>query len=273
MLIAQITDTHIVDKNGHWLSVPSTKTSERLARVVSYINELQHRPDVVLLTGDVSDTGTQASYLHIKELLEPLKTPLYVIPGNHDCRQEMRKAFFSESYMPAEGFIHYTIDTYPVRLIGLDTHVSGEDFGQLCEERLGYLHQAISKKDKKPSLIFMHHPPAKTGNKLFDLINCKTTLQFEKLIGQQDNLLGIVTGHYHHLCVTSCQGRLCFIAPSVAPVHYFANPEEDDHVTALELEDPAITFHQWHGGNVMTSQVVRLKEQNHRIDWELIKKL
>lgn len=34
MLIAQITDTHIVAKGEHWLSEPLTKTSERLDRLI-----------------------------------------------------------------------------------------------------------------------------------------------------------------------------------------------------------------------------------------------
>ena len=61
------------------------------------------------------------------------------------------------------------------------------------------------------------------------------------------------------------------MAPSVAPVHYFAH-QEDDAVTALELEDPAITLHKWHGGDVMTSHVVRLKEKHTRISWSSLKK-
>jgi hypothetical protein len=40
MLIAQITDSHIVAKGEHWLNEPSTKTSERLRKVVNYLNQL-----------------------------------------------------------------------------------------------------------------------------------------------------------------------------------------------------------------------------------------
>jgi 3',5'-cyclic-AMP phosphodiesterase len=270
MLIAQITDTHIVDKHKHWMSEPLTKTSERLEKVVAYLNALNPIPDVVLLTGDISDTGTEASYHHFKELVQPLKIPLYVIPGNHDSPQEMRKAFAKYSYMPSEGFIHYAIDDYPVRLVGLDTHVPNQSYGRLCKDRFSWTVQALHSNEK-PTLLFMHHPPVKTGTKLFDTMNCSVPKEFETLISRQSNFLGMITGHYHHLCVASYGGKLCFIAPSVAPVHYFANPQ-DDGVTALEIEDPAITLHKWHGGNVLTSHVVRLKEQYHRIDWSLIKK-
>ena len=271
MLIAQITDTHIVDKNEHWLSEPLTRIRERLIQVISYLNALSPRPDVVLLTGDVTDKGTPAAYDHFRELTKSLSIPLYLIPGNHDCRQEMRKAFSNQPYMPNEGFIQYVVDDYPVRLIGLDTHVEGEAYGHICEERFTWLQQIINRGDEKPTLIFMHHAPVKTGTKIFDAINCLADSHLEHLISKQNNFLGIIAGHYHQLCLTTYGGKTCFIAPSVAPISFFAHPQ-DDYVTALELEDPAITLHKWQGGSVMASHVIRLKEQHHRIDWKLIKR-
>lgn len=271
MLIAQITDTHIVEKNNHWLGEPSTRTRERLIKVVAYLNELKAKPDVVLLTGDASDTGTAEAYRHLTEILQPLKMPLYLIPGNHDCRKEMRKAFSTRSYMPSEGFIHYAINEYPVRLIGLDTHVEGEDFGHICEKRFIWLSERLKEENEKPTLLFMHHPPVKTGHKVFDSINCLMPPHFDQLIKRQENIIGIITGHYHHLCITTYGAKLCFIAPSVAANHYFANPQEDAFVTALELEDPAVALHRWESGNGLTSHVVYLRDQNRRIDWSCIK--
>lgn len=272
MLIAQISDLHIVEKNKHWLSEPATEVTERLLRTISYINALNPIPDVVLLTGDATDDGSQASYVHLKELLESLKVPLYVIPGNHDRREEMRAAFLAHSYMPSKGFIQYVIDDYPVRLIGLDSLVEGKSYGCICEQRLSWLEETFKTLSKKPTLIFMHHPPIKIGMNLFDKMNCVTPPAFKNLVQERDDLIGIITGHYHHLCVSSFGGKLCFLAPSVAPVHFFSHPQ-DDYVSALELEDPGITLHQWQGGNVLTSHVVRVKEKFNRIDWSLIRPL
>lgn len=268
MLIAQITDTHIVEKDRHWLSEPLTETNERLIRVVAHLNQMNPQPDVVILTGDASDTGTEAAYTHLKELLSRLKIPVYVIPGNHDCREEMRKAF--TSYMPSKGFLHYVIDNYPIRLICLDTHVEGKDHGYICEERSAWLEKTLQKGSEKPTLIFMHHPLSKVGHKLFDNMLCFTPPHFKQIMSKQHQLLGFISGHYHHLCTTSYAGKPCFIAPSVAPVHYFAHSQDDD-VAALELEDPAITLHQWFGEDAITSHVIRIKKHHQRIDWKLIK--
>src|SRR5581483_11424509 len=199
-----------------------------------------------------------------------LKSPLYVIPGNHDKREEMRSAFKDTPYMPKEGFIQYAIDDYPVRLIGLDTLVEGEVYGRLCEERVRWLENTLEQSPEKPTLIFMHHPPKKIGSKLFDEMICFCPPAFESLI-EKDPVIGIIAGHYHHFCVNSFGKKPCFIAPSVAPVHYFAHPEDRD-VTALELEDPAITLHLWEGDTGWVSHVRRIKENYKRLDWQSLKK-
>lgn len=264
MLIAQITDSHIVEKGQHWLSDPATATQERLARVVAYVNALTPQPDVVLMTGDVTEEGTEGSYRHCRELVDTLKAPLFVIPGNHDRRQQMRTAFSNHLYMPTQGYIHYAIEGFPLRLIALDTLVEGEDYGCICEERLAWVKETLCQDVQKPTIIFMHHPPVKTGNKLFDGIICFAHPGFEQLIRDTPNVIGIFTGHYHHLCVTTYGGKPCFLAPSIAPVHYFVNPQQDDLPTAVQLDDPAVTLHRWHEGNVIISHVNLVKDNYDR---------
>jgi 3',5'-cyclic-AMP phosphodiesterase len=80
MLIAQITDSHIVPKGAHWKNEPETEIASRLSQAIDFLNSLNPRPDVVIFTGDAVDEG------HFRELIEPLKIPLFVIPGNHDDR-------------------------------------------------------------------------------------------------------------------------------------------------------------------------------------------
>jgi Icc protein len=264
MLIAHITDTHIVDKGDHYLSEPSTQVAERLAKAISYLNDLNPLPDAVLLTGDVTDHGSPAAYSRFKELIAFLRPPLYIMPGNHDRRENMRAALSEYPYIPATGFIHYAIEEYPLRLICLDTLVEGEDYGLICQERLAWLKKTLEEEPAKPTLVFMHHPPVKTGTKLFDEIICMVPQEFEDLIREFKNILGILSGHYHHLCISSFGGKPCLIAPSVAPIHYFPTPHTDQVI--LELEDPAVVLHQWQGGTILTTHLHRIKEDYKRVD-------
>src|SRR5437870_881255 len=112
MLIAQISDTHI--KPEGVLAYGRVDTSAFLARAIDHILHLDPQADVVLATGDLVDGGTAAEYERLRHLLSPLPMPLYLIPGNHDDRDALRRAFAHHAYMPREGFIQYVVDDYPL---------------------------------------------------------------------------------------------------------------------------------------------------------------
>jgi len=117
MLLAQITDTHIVAP-GLLFRCPVQGTApdaERisreldtalyLARAVAALNALVPRPDVAVVTGDLVDHGEPAEYEQLRQLLAPLHMPVFVIPGNHDAREALREAFRDDGYLPAEGYL------------------------------------------------------------------------------------------------------------------------------------------------------------------------
>jgi hypothetical protein len=47
-------------------------------------------------------------------------------------REPLRAAFAGDGYLPADGFLQFAIDDYPVRLVALDTLVPGAGSGLLC---------------------------------------------------------------------------------------------------------------------------------------------
>src|SRR5688500_18413513 len=72
---AFISDTHIGSPDG--------KAEEDLRRTVEDINK-QTGIAFVVLTGDITELGTDDEIRRAKELLDLLKIPYYIIPGNHD---------------------------------------------------------------------------------------------------------------------------------------------------------------------------------------------
>src|SRR5882757_3950773 len=121
MLIAQISDMHV--KAEDKLLYRRVDTAGFLERAVAHVNALDPRPDIVLATGDLVDGGKPEEYALLRRLLAPLPMPLYLIPGNHDARDAMRETFPDHGYLPQDGFLQYTIEGLPVRLIALDTLV------------------------------------------------------------------------------------------------------------------------------------------------------
>ena len=72
----------------------------------------------MLFTGDIVDFGRADEYALVRELLAPLSMPVYLIPGNHDSREQMRASFPDHAYLrQSPDFIQYTIEEYPVRIL------------------------------------------------------------------------------------------------------------------------------------------------------------
>lgn len=72
---AHVTDTHI----------GSNLADEDLIRTVNDINALP-QIDFVILSGDVTEFGSDEELLKAKEIMDQLNKPWYVVPGNHDSK-------------------------------------------------------------------------------------------------------------------------------------------------------------------------------------------
>lgn len=241
MLIAQITDTH-VSLTGSPLE-RNYDTSGHLRRAVRHLNALEPRPDLVLLTGDTVDVGTVPEYARLREILSGLEAPLYVIPGNHDDREGMRRAFADHAYLPAEGFLHYTIEEWPVRLIALDTHVPGEPGGELCAERIAWLAARLAQARDRPTVIFMHHPPFRTGLSVMDSLGFQGVDELAKVVAEHSQIRQIIAGHIHRPIATGFAGTLATVCPSTAQQGALDLPPAVR--VAAVMEPPAAALLYW----------------------------
>src|SRR5947207_12045908 len=158
LLACQISDLHV--KAPGRLSYGVVDCAAMLARCVVGILRLPQRPDLVLATGDLTDSGRAEEYAHLRELLAPLPMPVHFIPGNHDERGALRAAFPEHAYLRQwDPYVQYAIDDWPLRIIAIDTVIPGEDGGRLDDERLAWLEKTLSLRRDKPTLLIMHHPP------------------------------------------------------------------------------------------------------------------
>jgi 3',5'-cyclic-AMP phosphodiesterase len=120
MLLCQITDPHIV-RDGT-LAYGKVDTAGMLERCVRQIRAMSRAPDLVVVTGDLTDHGQADEYAKLAELLAPLSMPVYLAAGNHDDRAALQAAFPQWPHLRgADGFVQYVVDDFAVRLVVLDT--------------------------------------------------------------------------------------------------------------------------------------------------------
>ncbi|MCK9706494.1 Metallophosphatase super protein [Pseudomonas syringae pv. aceris] len=80
MLIAHISDTHVRPRGLLYQGV--VDSNAMLAAAVETINALDPAPDLILFSGDLVDEGRPEEYAMARELLQPLRQRLLMIPGN-----------------------------------------------------------------------------------------------------------------------------------------------------------------------------------------------
>jgi 3',5'-cyclic-AMP phosphodiesterase len=252
MLLAQITDLHIRPEGQ--LVYRRVDTAGHLTRAVAHLNAVSPRPDVVLITGDLVDAGKPQAYAYLRELLKPLAIPYFIIPGNHDNSQFLRQAFADHHYLRQNrAFLHYVVDDFPLRLIGLDSTVPGEDGGRLCHSRLTWLAAALAAAPSRATLLFVHHPPFDTGLRFMDGYKCEGGAELGRLLQRHPQVVGLLCGHLHRTIQRQWCGIPAVIAPSPAYAFQLELAGRGD-LTAL-LEPPACLLHSWEADEGLVSHV------------------
>lgn len=265
VLIAQMTDIHVgfaPDEQPEELNL--TRFRATLARLLYGPN----RPDLLVLSGDITDHGDLESFVKTAEMLKDCPCPIIPLVGNHDSRAGLLSAF--PQVVPAEGgFLHYMVDApLGLRIICLDTLEDGRHGGAFCEARAEWLAARLAEAPDTPTLIFMHHPPVVAGIDWMDPAPDEPWIMRLRsvLVGQQQ-VQAIHCGHLHRQITTQFAGIPLGVTPSVAPlVAMDLNPIDKDVPDNRELittEPPTYALHRW-DGTALVSHYERVG------DWEVL---
>jgi len=191
--------------------------AQPLRRALRTIADLEEPPVCIIATGDLTESGAIDEYRRLHEILEESAIPVYLIPGNHDRRDEMRTVFSSHGYLGKTGPVGYTIEFSAVRVIALDSSEGTRRGGYLNEERLDWLVDRLCERPNTPTMLAMHHPPFPTGVSRFDTQGFEGRDALGKIVSAHAQIQRIVCGHIHQTLVRSWCGALGVTAPSTAP--------------------------------------------------------
>jgi len=227
--------------------------TERACRVVAGFKPC---PDVVIITGDLTECGLESEYANVSAILaRTLSVPVYVIPGNHDRREVFRAAL---AHLPGvttdPHFVQYAVEDHPVRLVMLDTLVPGAAHGEQSAAQLEWLDRTLAAQPSRPTLVGMHHPPFMTGLVQMDKIALRNTDAFRAVIARHPQVARIVCGHHHRPIIGQCAHAVVSIASSVA--HQVELSLDPAVPGAFNFEPPAFQLHTWLGNNGFVSHTV-----------------
>lgn len=250
MWIAQISDPHIRPDGVLYKGV--TDSNAALAAAVRQINRLVPLPDLVLLTGDVTDEGTTAEYDAALAILAALRPRLLAIPGNHDDREPFRRAFAAWGYLPAEGPICY-VDSGPVRIVALDVTVPGKHHGEVNDSALAWLDGVLAAEPDRPAVVMLHQQPFLCGVPYLDKYRCFGADRLENVVARHKSVQRVLCGHVHRQMQLGFGGTLLCSAPSTATA-IALRPVADAEPTSF-LETPGFLLHHWRPQGMLTHSV------------------
>ena len=93
MRIAHLSDLHLA--RGPLAAQPAAALADALARLLA----IEPRPDCVVITGDLADTGHPDEYAALRAILRKCPVPVHLLPGNHDDPAALIARFGDTPYL------------------------------------------------------------------------------------------------------------------------------------------------------------------------------
>ena len=149
---AFISDTHIGSPNG--------SAEEDLRRTVRDINAMTDIAFVVL-TGDITELGTNEELRLAKQILDSLNVKWYIIPGNHDSGwSESGGVMFSTIF----GYDKFSFEFGGIRFLGCASgpYLRMSD-GHVPRDAVNWLEDELKKVKPQQPIIFLNHYPIDNG--------------------------------------------------------------------------------------------------------------
>ncbi len=185
LTFALLTDLHVN---------PNSATDSALHQIVSEINKAEF--DFVIVSGDISNAGSDAELGAVKNALSKLNKPYYTIPGNHETNWsesaglQFNRLFGNDRFLfRKNGFLMVGMNTGPFMKMG-DGLVKQEDLQWLSREL------KKSKADNEILVAFAHYPLAEGLNNWNEVTR----------ILKENNCIVSFCGHGHRLALLNFDG-------------------------------------------------------------------
>jgi 3',5'-cyclic-AMP phosphodiesterase len=141
MQIVQLSDLH----------VGGLFKEEAFNTIVKEVNDLA--PDVIIISGDLTDDGLIFQFQQAQTLIQKLKCEnLIALPGNHDYRHTGYLLF--KKFFPFSKQVH-EFDNLVILTLG--TARPDRDEGEVGHRQNVWMEEVLNKHEKKTKIVVMHH--------------------------------------------------------------------------------------------------------------------
>ncbi len=206
--ILHLSDTHLMAAGALYQGLVDT------AAALGHVLESLHGTgplDAVVVSGDVSDDGSPASYETARNLVGRFASDHGAVAvfamGNHDLPGP-----FTAVLGPTRAV--HVVDG--LRIVVLDSSVPQRGYGELSAEQLSWLGAELSTPAARGSVVVVHHSPLPAPTVLHEALRLQDPAGLLAVLEGSD-VRAVLSGHYHHpFAATYPSGLAAFVAPGVA---------------------------------------------------------
>lgn len=188
----QVTDVHLSQENVQYLK-----------QFVEEVNREYNTLDFIVFTGDNIDQANVNDLKLFLDTIKDLKVKPYVLIGNHDLFTscDLNKKRYMKLVRKKLGFYHSNKPNYIIRrknIIFIAMNGVKEVFpganGYFRKDELIWLDKKLNKYRDKKVVILQHFPLLDTKVKSHNLYRKE---DYEDVLKRHNNVISIVSGHYH----------------------------------------------------------------------------
>jgi len=248
--VVQLSDLHISSSPGgyEWRD-----TSQSFEAVTEHV--MGTPPDMIVVTGDITDGGRPDEYELAGNALAALGVPVYCLPGNHDSVDSLH------AHLPRPGVVvQATMRVGAWQFLFADSNAGGTDFdaehgwidtpdriheakGGLTDHEFSWLKRQLSASSAEHAMLWLHHPPGSVPyfeQPVYDEQICR-------LVEGSESLRAVAAGHAHTGTTAEIAGIPSHLCPSTGLSIDFE---------AMTVMPPGYrTYSFWPDGRIDTSVV------------------
>lgn len=242
MKIVHMSDLHITE---YGREIWETDTKTHFDKAIEYISKLNDI-DAIIVTGDISDDGSEWSYNYVSKVFEQFAIPVICCPGNHDKKEKMN--------LLTSCHLEELVELGDWKILNLDSTLPEMARGGFDAKTMRYIESELSR-DNKPTIIAFHHPSLEPGGWLNRKLLEGREL-FNDYISNKASVKLILYGHTHYPIMHNVGSKIFSSAPSIGfafdkdlPKFQIANGKEGFNI--IEIEKCDIQIHTVHLNNTL----------------------
>ena len=159
--VAHISDTHLYSTPHKTLL--GVNTQESFNAVSQLLKNDPIKPELIVVTGDLSQDGSRDSYQRLADELNSFGVPVYCVPGNHDDLNVMQQV-----YPQKQVSLQKHIKIGPWQLILIDSQKEGAVEGFLKTTELDFMSECLDANPNHFAIIMQHHQPVSVNSQWID---------------------------------------------------------------------------------------------------------